>query len=301
MMRQFQTTNDPANCNNNGTCDPGEDCRSCQADCLQVSGAACGNGLCEGGDGENCATCPEDCAGKQKGSAQNQFCCGFDDGQVSNPIGCGVDVADNRCINSGSNLFCRDTPRVSACCGDKLCEGAETISSCANDCDPNAACTPTESGTEVTCDDGNDNDCDGLTDASDPDCQVCIPDETPEQSCFDGNDNDCDTQIDCADTADCDGAVGSPTGCGVGACASTGNLTCSGGSQTDTCTPGTPGIEGPVGDTTCGDGIDNDCDGLTDAGDPDCQQQADCSVHGDRTSCNDDPACRWKKNVCQPG
>ncbi len=69
-------------------------------------------------------------------------------------------------------------------------------------------CTPDEPGTEVTCDDGKDNDCDGLIDAADPDCQVCVPDETPEQSCFDGNDNDCDELVDCADTADCDGAIG---------------------------------------------------------------------------------------------
>jgi hypothetical protein len=68
----------------------------------------------------------------------------------------------------------------------------------------------------------------------------------------------------------------------------------------DSCTPGTPGAEGPNGDPTCGDGLDNDCDGLTDANDPDCQAAVDCSQYGDRTSCKDDPACRWKKNTCQP-
>ena len=31
-----------------------------------------------------------------------------------------------------------------------------------------------------------------------------------------------------------------------------------------------PGTEGPVGSPTCEDGLDNDCDGLTDAADPDC-------------------------------
>ncbi|HYQ71556.1 MAG TPA: hypothetical protein VET88_06475, partial [Gammaproteobacteria bacterium] len=138
------------------------------------------------------------------------------------------------------------------------------------------------------------------TDASDPDCNVCVPTETPEQSCFDGSDNDCDTLVDCSDTADCNGAIGAPTSCGVGACASTGNLTCSGGTQTDTCTPGTPGVEGPSGDASCSDGIDNDCDGLTDVSDPDCQQTVDCSIYGDRNSCNNDPDCRWKKNQCQP-
>ncbi|NOR40498.1 MAG: hypothetical protein GQ537_04760, partial [Gammaproteobacteria bacterium] len=39
----------------------------------------------------------------------------------------------------------------------------------ANDCDPNA-CTPTEPRTEYSCSDSEDNDCDGLIDAADPDC-----------------------------------------------------------------------------------------------------------------------------------
>ncbi|MEN8207368.1 MAG: multicopper oxidase domain-containing protein [Pseudomonadota bacterium] len=169
MMRQFQTSYDPAICDNDGSCDPGEDCQSCPNDCAQVSGALCGNGLCEGGDSENFTTCPADCAGKQTGSASKQFSCGYDDGQVTNPIGCGVDVNDDRCIDASSDLFCRTTPRLSACCGDKLCEGAETIVSCTNDCDP-AACTPTEPGAEYSCSDGQDNDCDGLVDAADPDC-----------------------------------------------------------------------------------------------------------------------------------
>jgi len=169
MMRQFQTTG--GLCNNNGSCEFGEDCQSCPGDCAQVSGASCGNGLCEAGDGENCVTCAEDCAGKQKGSQNNQYCCGFDDGQVNGPVGCGVDANDNRCIDASANLFCRVSARLSACCGDALCEGAETIASCGIDCDPNA-CIPTELGTELTCDDGEDNDCDGLVDGTDPDCQV---------------------------------------------------------------------------------------------------------------------------------
>ena len=175
MMRQFQTTNDPANCNNNGTCDPGEDCVSCANDCAHVSGASCGNGLCEAGDGEDCVTCPADCGGKQNGSVSNQFCCGFDDGQVTNPVGCGADANDNRCIDASAGLACRVTARLSASCGDSLCEGQEQVQGnnpdtyCQVDCDPNA-CQATEPGTEITCDDGQDNDCDGLIDAADPDC-----------------------------------------------------------------------------------------------------------------------------------
>jgi formate-dependent nitrite reductase cytochrome c552 subunit len=51
----------------------------------------------------------------------------------------------------------------------------------------------------------------------------------------------------------------------------------------------------------CDDGIDNDCDGLIDGDDPDCQV-VDCTVFGDKTSCNNDPACRWnnKAKECVP-
>ena len=347
MMRQFQTIHDPANCNNNGSCDFGEDCQSCPADCAQVSGASCGNGLCEGGDGENCVTCPEDCAGKQKGSASKQFCCGAPGGTGN--IGCGVDANDNRCIDASAGFACRMETRLSACCGDALCEGAETNASCGVDCDPNAACTPTgvpetvcngvdddcdaqidenyassptscgvgvcsatgsttcnggvegdtctpgtptEPGTEMSCNDSLDNDCDGLTDANDPDCAVCQPTGVSETIC-NGVDDDCDSLTD-------EDYASSPTSCGVGVCASTGSTTCNGGVEGDSCTPGTPGVEGPNGDTSCNDGLDNDCDGLTDANDPDCQAAADCSTYGDRNSCNNDPACRWKKNMCQP-
>jgi hypothetical protein len=53
MMRQFQAINPTDSCVVNGSCDPGEDCVSCPADCGEVSGALCGNGLCEAGDGES--------------------------------------------------------------------------------------------------------------------------------------------------------------------------------------------------------------------------------------------------------
>ncbi|HXH28602.1 MAG TPA: trypsin-like peptidase domain-containing protein [Candidatus Polarisedimenticolia bacterium] len=60
-------------------------------------------------------------------------------------------------------------------------------------------CTPTENP-EVSCSDGIDNDCDGLTDSADPDCTpTCTPTENPEVSCSDGIDNDCDGLTDGAD------------------------------------------------------------------------------------------------------
>jgi len=129
-------------------------------------------------------------------------------------------------------------------------------------------------------------------------CTPLPPQENNEVSCFDGLDNDCNAQTDCAD-ANCDGALGAPTTCGVGVCAATGNLTCSGGAEVDTCTPGTPGTEGPDGDPTCTDGLDNDCDGLTDANDPDCQPAMQCGDYTKRNDCLN-AGCTWdnKNKVC---
>jgi spore coat protein A len=138
MMRQFQTVHDPASCVVDGVCGPSEDCTSCPADCAVQSGALCGNGLCEIGDGEDCLSCPADCAGDQSGGAP--FCCG--DGEGVGPVSnCGFDVdgfslLDARCTSAG--YFCRIMPRLAACCGDALCEGQELDDpgGCAVDCIP---------------------------------------------------------------------------------------------------------------------------------------------------------------------
>jgi hypothetical protein len=71
---------------------------------------------------------------------------------------------------------------------------------CAGEPDAATGCIPTASS-EVTCDDGRDDDCDGLTDCEAPECQVagqcgCAASET---QCGDGMDDDCDGLVDCAD------------------------------------------------------------------------------------------------------
>jgi spore coat protein A len=277
MMRQFQTTNNPAYAVVDGVCSELEDCISNPTDCAERSGALCGNGLCEAGDGENCITCPADCAGKQSGAASKQFCCGDEfAGNPTNPIGCGVDISDNRCINASSNTFCRVAERVRACCGDRLCEGQETEGNCPVDCAPPPPCTPTEP-TDVTCD-GIDGDCDGSVDedyiitATSCGQGVCASTGqlecqggTQVDSCTPGPQNEpADTTCDGID-GDCDGSVDedyiiTATSCGQGVCASTGQLECQGGTQVDSCTPGP---QNEPADTTC-DGLDGDCDGTVD-------------------------------------
>jgi len=83
-----------------------------------------------------------------------------------------------------------------------------------------------------------------------------------------GTTGDAETDCDGIDD-DCDGVVDEDyvgTSCGVGACAA--NSTCLLG--VEDCTPAAGGAEGPPGATTCSDAADNDCDGVIDENDGDC-------------------------------
>jgi hypothetical protein len=132
-----------SDCNDNGICEPDEDCYNCPNDCIggEVTAGVCGNGVCEPGSGEDCLSCPDDCAGKQKGKPDNQFCCG--DGGGENPIGCN----DQRCTAGG--LVCGEIESTPYCCGDLICEGIEDSVNCELDCgppdppdDPSGDCLP---------------------------------------------------------------------------------------------------------------------------------------------------------------
>jgi hypothetical protein len=153
------------------------------------------------------------------------------------------------------------------------------------------------------CDDTTDNDCDNLVDCADPDCDgdPACPSLIEYPNCFDTLDNDFDGLVDCADRTDCDG-VTETTSCGFGVCASEGSQTCTNGTFDEIiCIPGDPTEPGT--ELTCDDSLDNDCDGLTDVDDPDCQPDMACSDYPDKGSCNNDPACEWvgspKNGMCQ--
>jgi hypothetical protein len=102
----------------------------------------------------------------------------------------------------------------------------------------------------------------------------------------DGVDNNCNAQVD-------EGISSTPTTCGTGACASTGILQCTNGQMVDTCTAKAAQTEGPVGDPTCSDGQDNDCNGLTDAADPKCGGSVVACIDkdGDGYGANGSPLC----------
>ena len=141
---------------------------------------------------------------------------------------------------------------------------------------------------ELACDDGKDQDGDGLTDCDDPDCEdtaACRPGSggdgsgigvggdnaggapNIETSCTNRVDDDGDGDTDCEDS-DC----GFHPSCGA---VGTGGLTGSGG------TPGSGGtLTGTGGGATaeynCSNGVDDDADGQTDCADSDCSVLSEC-------------------------
>lgn len=268
----------------NGTCEEGEDCDTCSADCFSGSGAVCGNDVCETADGENCVNCAADCNGVQSGRPQNRYCCG--DGGGTNPIGCN----DSRCTGSGNT--CSTVPGVGSCCGDGICEGAEDASNCAvdcatctvnADCDDGNACTTdvcsggTCSNTPINCDDGN-----ACTADS---CSNGVCSNTPI-TCNDGNACTVDT---CNSSTGC---VFTPVACGPsdGCCPSG----CSSGSDPDC--PSGPVCGNDICEIGAGENCTNcsaDCNGVTN-GPPNrrycCGTDVNCS----------DPRCTGNGNTCQP-
>ena len=126
-----------------------------------------------------------------------------------------------------------------------------------------------------TCFDKVDNDCDRLTDFADPDCRQ-------EELC-DGTDNDGDELID-EDFPDlrqpCTAGTSNCVGVGINVCSADG---------TGTVCAAIPLRRAPEGTDkkTCSDGIDNDCDGFTDAEDANCGT-ADLSV-----------SCRLIPGICR--
>ncbi|MBN2191197.1 MAG: hypothetical protein JW751_00125, partial [Polyangiaceae bacterium] len=166
-----------------------------------------------------------------------------------------------------------DVPVVPTSCGTGACQacGFERCieGALVDDCTPGVP-----AASDATCD-GSDDDCDGSADeeyqptptacgvgacaASGQELCVggglvdtCAPlPAAPDDSVCDGVDADCDGAVD-------EDYLPTPTACGIGACAATGQTACEAGVVVSHCTEGLP-----TPDTVC-NGVDDDCDGAVD-------------------------------------
>jgi uncharacterized repeat protein (TIGR01451 family) len=191
------------------------------------------------------------------------------------------DGLDNDC----DGLIDEDFVETQTSCGIGAC-AATGHTSCVNGTVQDGCTAGTPAADDSLCD-GIDNDCDGAVDEEyaslATSCGVGACASTGSTSCINGEEQDsCSEGTPAADDSvcdgidsDCDGATDEEytppaTSCGVGACASEGQLVCVDGSKQDTCAAGTPAAE------VC-DGTDNDCNGVVDEGfDIDCDGIGDC-------------------------
>lgn len=284
----------PAGTQGVGACRGGEQvCQSggfdatCPGEVVPVA-EVCNNGVDDDCDGqvdeapdganatETCNGLDDDCDGEADEGVSARAC-------YTGPAGTeGV----GRCV--GGQQVCQAGTFVETCAGEVLpgaevcntvdddCDGqvdedfdlttsVEHCGSCANACGATAQCIGgmCRSSTESACDDMLDEDQDGLFDCADADCDgrscatgcTCAGAVKQETLCSDGVDNDGDQNADCADS-DCLGE------------------SCSAAAPTQTCDATLScscfGSATPPAETTCDDGVDNDCDGVIDCADSSC-------------------------------
>jgi len=122
----------PVACCGDLICNGLENCVTCPQDCVKgsITKAKCGNGICE--DGEDCLLCSTDCHGNLIGDDSEKFCCGGGhSGSTTSPYG--KTCSHIKCgAVEGKCSFDLESEKA-FCCGDGVCEGKETASSCAID------------------------------------------------------------------------------------------------------------------------------------------------------------------------
>lgn len=142
-------------CCGDAVCEGSEDNSNCEVDC----GAApfCGDGVCDAG--ENSCSCPDDCGA----APTSETVC--------------IDGWDDDCdgLTDCADADCSSDPACADPCGDGTCDSGAGEDSCT--CPEDCGMPPLS---ETDCSDGQDDDCDNLTDCSDSDCASdptcdCLP------------------------------------------------------------------------------------------------------------------------------
>jgi hypothetical protein len=226
---------------------------------------------CSGGDEDGNTTSREPAgAGEEKTPCVDRVDC--DDQDPCTVDDCYEGFCDNRWDPIDEDL----DGHVSHLCGGPDCDdGNETIH-------PGALEYPHD---EEICFDGLDNDCNGSWDEEEAGCFRCETSEDcddgnpcTKQGCVEGrcayanNPGPCDDSDPCTVNDTCFGRIctGDPLDADGDAHVAQG---CGGDDCDDALPEVHPGAsEGPPGDSSCSDGLDNDCDGLTDAGEVGCHE-----------------------------
>ncbi|NMC69339.1 MAG: hypothetical protein GYA57_04625 [Myxococcales bacterium] len=145
-----------------------------------------------------------------------------------------------------------------------------------------AACGDNESSVGEICNNGIDDDRDGITDCFDPDC-VGLP------ACIGGGETDCDNSLDDDHdgVADCD----DPDCFYDLACAASAERDCADGLDDDgdgltDCEDRDCASSPACRELDCANGVDDDGDGSTDCGDPDCAALPECGARVERDCAN---------------
>ncbi|HSA59199.1 MAG TPA: MopE-related protein, partial [bacterium] len=277
---------------------------SCTAGTPAADDATC-DGIdddCDGTSDEDYVSTATSCGVGECSATGTTSCVG---GTVQDSCTAGTPAADDATCDGLDNdcdgSVDEDYTSTPTSCGTGAC-AATGVTSCVGGSVQDSCTAGTPAADDATCD-GLDNDCDGSVDedfAPTPtSCGVGECAATGTTSCVGGTVQDsCTAGTPAADDATCDGLdndcdgsadedfVSTPTSCGVGECAATGNTSCVAGSVQDSCTAGTPTAE------VC-DGLDNDCDGMTDDG-------ADASCD-DGNFCNGTETCNSAVGACDPG
>lgn len=247
--------------NCDGQTDEACDCDDADGDGYRTAAEGCGGPDCDDDDPTVNPGAPElcgnnfddDCDGEldegftYPGPWRNEECQTIE--IVAMPIGGDCVKGLGQCARVGTVV----------CSEDKLSAECDAVPGAP---DPEGADGPDDD----TCFDLIDNDCNGLADHEEYPCQA-------EEVC-DGFDNDNDGEIDERFTD-----LGQECQVGVGACETTGFMICKPDESGTFCdaVPALPGTEGPPGSASCSDGVDNDCDRVTDLDDLDsCRQDEIC-------------------------
>ncbi|MBN2518019.1 MAG: putative metal-binding motif-containing protein, partial [Candidatus Altiarchaeota archaeon] len=245
-----------------------------------------GEGICVTNPIYKNACIPMACESKDERECNSPIFCGCLHYTLPCPKTCG-ELSENDCkknvlLDGNGNPACLWTVGE---CGDGIgdaCDSCPLVSGVDEDLD--TYCPPDD------CDNSNgdifpgavelcdllDNNCNGLVDSD----YVSMPTEcglgvcassgmlhcksgVEVDSCMPGMpmgyDSECNGLDDDCDGVTDEGYIPLPTTCGIGACFAEGSTACIGGVETDTCMPNQPAPD----DTTC-NGVDDDCDGLTD-------------------------------------